>query len=318
MPISGGHQIDSTNIPEDYYDHADGINRCLVCEQPEFDLHREIKHFGFPFSFYRCRNCGLIKQAPMPNAKFFEWFFNSELFFSAKGSDSEEIWGFYDYFKDESSRLLTSKRRFKSLSKEIGWSDKKISLMKIGPSTGTFLHVAQQAGHNVRGCDISDRFAQYARKTYDVKIDIGRYEYFDYKDQQFDAIMLLNVVENVPNLAEFISAIRRTLKIGGHFILNHVEMKNNIIERLQGEKYFIYRPPICYAFEGNTLNHLMQNNGFKLVTKKRDIRYLHLEKITTLLRWRFALKLTKALRISRINFPIWAYPSWISIYERID
>ncbi|ARN73871.1 hypothetical protein BST96_06940 [Oceanicoccus sagamiensis] len=253
----------------------------------------------------------------MPNQQFFEWFFNSDLFFSAKGSSSDEIWGFYDYFKDEKSRLITSARRYKKLAKLLDWGSPK-SIMKIGPSTGTFLHAANQAGHTVRGCDVSNNFAQYALDNYDITIDQGRFEKMNYAPEQYDALLLLNVVENVPNLNEFFEAIQQSIKIGGHFIVNHVEMKNNMIERFQKDKYFIYRPPICYAFEGDTLDKLMAKHGFQFKTKIRDVRYLHLEKITTLLRWKWALKLSKLLGISRLHFPIWAYPSWISVYTRVE
>jgi len=315
--MNSGTSAEIPKLPDYYYSHKNA-SECVGCGNPDFKKHREIKHFGFEFVFHRCDNCGVIKQIPMPNEAFFDWFFNSDLFFSAKSSDSNEIWGFYDYFKDESSRLKTSRYRHKKLSKVLGWDKRNISLMKIGPSTGTFLHAAQQAGHEVRGCDVSDRFAGYAMDNYHVKIDIGRYENLGYQNEQFDAIMLLNVIENVPNLSAFIASIRRTLKIGGHFVLNHVEMKGNLIEKLQGDKYFIYRPPICYVFKGDNLNHVLSSRGFKLVTKKRDIRFMHLEKITTLLRWRWALKLAQALGIARMEFPIWAYPSWISVYERTE
>lgn len=305
------------DIPESYYNQKDNTNTCLLCENPAFKLCFNIKHFGFSFSFYRCNKCGLIKQSPMPNEKFFEWFFNSELFFSAKDSSCEEIWGFYDYFKDEKSRLKTSSRRYRKLKKLLNWNSPQ-SIMKIGPSTGTFLHVANKAGHIVSGCDVSSSFSQYALDNYDIIIEQGRFEKMNYAPDNYDALLLLNVVENVPNLSEFLTAIQKSVKIGGHFIVNHVEMKNNLIEKFQKDKYFLYRPPICYAFEGDTLNKLMAEHGFELKTKIRDVRYLHLEKISTLLRWKWALKLSKILRISRLHFPVWAYPSWISIYTRVD
>lgn len=315
--MSSGISAAAPNLP-DYYFNQDDHTQCVVCGNPDFKLHREIKHFDFEFAFYRCANCEVIKQIPMPNEKFFSWFFNSDLFLSAKGSNSQEIWGFYDYFKDESSRLKTSKHRYRKLSITLGWDKQKISLMKIGPSTGTFLHAAQLEGHEVRGCDISDRFANFAMDRYQVKIDIGRYEELGYPDEEFDVIMLLNVIENVPNLSAFIADIRRTVRVGGHLVLNHVEMKWNLVEKLQGSKYFIYRPPICYAFESVTLVKLLADYGFRFKTKTRDIRYMHLEKISTLLRWKWALKLANLLGIANINFPIWAYPSWMSIYQRVE
>lgn len=304
------------DVPRHYYDEADNETTCLICDNAQFEIFRKPDHFGLAVDFYRCSGCGLVKQAPMPNEGFFEWFFNSDLFFSSKKTDTDEIWGFYDYFKDESCRLRTSKRRFRLLSKLLNWNDSKRDFMKIGPSTGTFLHVANQAGHHAIGCDVSDRFVGYAKENYDVRIDHGRFEKMGYAENSFDAVMMFNVVENIPNLHEVLDSIASTVKPGGHFVVNHVEMKGNLIERFQKDKYFIYRPPICYAFERDTLDRLMAAKGFVPQKRFRDIRFMHLEKITTLLRWRWALKLSQWLRISRIEFPIWGYPSWITVYRR--
>jgi hypothetical protein len=92
--------------PSSLYDLSDDVNRCVLCESPAYELHREVTHYGFPFRFSRC-HCGLIKQTPMPNEAFFEWFFNSDLFLSAKRARADQVWGFYDYLKDEPCRLAT-------------------------------------------------------------------------------------------------------------------------------------------------------------------------------------------------------------------
>lgn len=302
------------SVPKEYYDQNDGTNRCPVCHNPEFVLLHRVEHFGFPFEFYRCR-CGLIKQAPLPNELFFEWFFNSEQFFSSKEAELDEIWGFYDYFRDESSRHKTSRRRYRRLSRLLNWDD-PVSIMKIGPSTGTFLHIAAQAGHEVLGCDVSDRFVRYARDTYGVRIDHGRFEKMGYAAGRFDAVLLFNVIENVPNLEEFLGAIDRTLKPGGHLILNHVEMSGNAIAALQKDKYFLFRPPICYGFEGEALERLFGRFAFSKRHELRDVRYLHLEKISTLLRWRWLYKLARLSHVSRVEFPVWAYPSKINVFKR--
>lgn len=303
------------SVPPEYYDHHDGTNRCPVCHDPDFQPLYKIEHFGFPFEFYRCR-CGLIKQAPLPNEQFFEWFFNSEQFFSAKQTELDEIWGFYDYFRDESSRLKTSRRRYRKLSRLLDWQD-PVSIMKIGPSTGTFLHVAAQDGHEVRGCDVSDRFVRFAAETYGVRIDHGRFERMSNDPGSFDAVLLFNVIENVPNLEEFLTAIRRALKPGGHLILNHVEMRGNLIAALQRDKYFLFRPPTCYGFENEALVQLLDRFGFHKRHRLRDVRYLHLEKISTLLRWRWLHTLARLTGTLRLEFAIWAYPSRIGVFERI-
>jgi SAM-dependent methyltransferase len=252
----------------------------------------------------------------MPNEKFFDWFFNSSAFFDVKETEKEEIWGYYDYFSDESSRLATSKGRYRRLKKYFEFWGRPARVMKIGPATGTMLHVAQQNGHEVRGCDVSSRFAEYARKNYRVEIDNGRFEKMPYEDSQFDIILLFNVIENVPNQAEFLEAINRTLAPGGFFISNYVDMKNNLVAGIQKDKYFLYRPPICYIYTREVYRRILNNFGFEIREVKWDYRHMHLEKISTLLRWKWLHTLSKSLHINRINFPIYAYPSKIVIAQK--
>ena len=298
----------------DFYDWQDSDNCCFLCEEPSYRPYYDATHFGFPFRFQQCQ-CGLIKQTPMPNEKFFEWFFNSDIFFSAKEQKSENIWGFYDYFKDEPSRLATSRRRFQRM-KDIFQTGEKLRIIKIGPSTGTFIYVANEHGHDAIGCDVSSRFVEYGKKEYGITINHGRFEHFGYEDESFDVVLLFNVIENIPNLPEFLAAVERKLKPGGHFILNQVDIEDNLIARFQKERYFLFRPPICYIFSNSTMDQALEKYGFKIERRFRDIRFMTLEKILTLLGWRLPLRLFEILGIHRIPFPIYAYPSRIVIARK--
>ena len=301
-------------LPKEYYDQEDGDNTCFLCNKPNYTKKFHITHYDFPFTFKTCQ-CGIEKQIPMPNEKFFNWFFNSDVFYSSKNTKKERVWGFYDYFKDESSRMATSKRRYQVLKKYFSTA-RTLNIMKIGPSTGTFLYVANNHGHNAIGCDISKEFTDYAMKNYNVRIDNGRFEHMNYEQNQFDIIMLFNVIENIPNQDEFYKEVSRTLKKGGYFIFNFVNMKNNIIAKVQGSKYFIYRPPICYSFTLDNINRIMTKYEFKIVDNKPDIRFMHAEKIFTLLHWKWLLPIIKTLKIDKINFPIYAYPSRIIVAQK--
>ena len=305
---------ESNRPPKEYYDEQDSDNVCFLCNDPKYERTRTVSHFGFTFYFQKCR-CGIEKQTPMPNQFFFEWFFNSDVFFSAKGSKEKEIWGFYDYFKDEACRMATSEYRYRELNHLF---DKKepLEIMKVGPSTGTFLYVASRQGHHAIGCDVSANFVDYAKSKYNVRIDHGRFEKMDYRDGQFDALLLFNVIENIPNLDEFLTAVQRKVKIGGYFILNYVDMKRNLIAAFQKDKYFLYRPPVCYIFDRTVMPRLLAKYGFDIVESHRDIRYLHLEKIFTLLRWRTPYLLAKLAGVHRIPFRIYAYPSRMLVAKR--
>jgi spore maturation protein CgeB len=313
--LSGAIDASPAVPPRDYYDQDDSENRCFLCGRPEYRLVHEVVHFGFPFRFQRCR-CGMVKQTPMPNVKFFEWFFNSEVFFSARRTGKEHIWGFYDYFADEPCRMATSRHRFRRLRRHFEGLA-RARMLKIGPSTGTFLKVALDHGHDAMGCDVSSRFVGYARDHYGVRIDNGRFERLGYPAGGFDAVLLFNVIENVPNQAEFLSEVNRVLPKGGLFILNFVDMKGNWLARLQGSRYFLFRPPICYVFDRDVMVRTLAAFGFEPVEWQRDWRYLHLEKISTLLGWRWLHWLARALRLHRVMFPIYAYPSRIVVATKV-
>lgn len=299
---------------KDLYNHEDSDNACFLCGNPRYTLKYNVEHFGFPFQFKQCA-CGVIKQTPLPNERFFDWFFNSDIFFRSKTLPGLKIWGYYDYFKGEPGRLATSKWRYKKLARFL--EDKKPKeILKIGPSTGTFLWVANQAGHHAIGCDISSEFIEYARKNYNVHIDQGRFEHRGYSDNQFDVILLMNVIENVPNMEEFLHAVHRGLKPGGTFILNFVDMGNNWIEKIQKDRYFMYRPPICYGFSSKVMEQILHKMNFSVAAKFRDIRYFNLEKTFSLLGFKTLLKLAQFLRIDQIHFPIYAYPSRIIVAQK--
>ncbi len=302
-------------LPEQYYDQEDGTTVCFLCGRPKYEKVYTIQHYGFPFTFYRCQ-CGLIKQAPMPNETFFEWFFNQELFFSSKQTNTNHIWGYYDYFSDEPNRVATSEWRYKRM-RHVFEARKPLEIMKIGPATGTFLFVAKEHGHHVLGCDVSSQFREYARTNYHVEIDHGRFEKQPYKDGQFDVVLLLNVIENVPNQDEFLNAIARTLKPGGYFIFNYVEMKNNLIEILQKDKYFIYRPPVCYVYTQETVQKILDKYGFVMTEKFNDRRIMNVEKVFSLLGWYGFVNLARKLKLNRVSFPIYAYPSKIVIARKL-
>lgn len=305
--------------PEDeYYDHNDSDNRCFLCGKPNYKKRANVSHYGFPILFKECQ-CGLVKQTPMPNKDFFSWFFNSSVFYSSHKTRKKNIWGYYNYFSEESSRLRTDNWRINKLRKhfeELNKDLSKIKLLQIGSGGGSFLYMCKKIGIDAKGIDISQGFAEFASKTYNVEVDVGRFEDTNYNDEEFDVIALFNVIENVPNQQEFLTAINRKMKKNGLFVLNFVDTNNNIIESIQKEKYFLYRPPVTYIFDSPVLCRVLHKFGFKQIGLFHDIRVLELEKILTLLRLNWLQKIMEIFGLSKIQFRLWAYPSRVVIAKK--
>lgn len=292
-----------------------GPQKCFLCEEEDWASYRSTERFGFTLEFRKCR-CGVASQHPLPNKRFYDWFFNSALFESAKKSGSKEIWGFYDFFADERARFLTSKLRMRMLRRHFPASASRI--LKIGPATGTFLKLAQDIGHEVFGCDISPKFSEFALEKYDVKIDVGRFEDLPYSDVSFDLILALSIWENLPDPLGFMRLVRSKLKPGGALVLNYVNMERNLVEKFQKSNYFLFRPPVAHIYTTRLIYRLARKSGFKIEREIPDIRFMHAEKLFSTLGWQFAVRVVQRLRIAYLPFPFIAYPSKIIVLRKCD
>jgi hypothetical protein len=65
------------------------------------------------------------------------------------------------------------------------------------------------------------------------------------------------------------------------------------------------------------MKSVLEKFGLRIVECRRDMRYLHVEKIATLLRWRWLLSIARMFRIHRLPFPMYAYPSKIVVAQKV-
>jgi hypothetical protein len=66
----------------------------------------------------------------------------------------------------------------------------------------------------------------------------------------------------------------------------------------------------------SVFRRILEKFGFHVVECHRDIRYLHMEKIFTLLGWKWALPFARSVKLHRLHFPIYAYPSKILVARK--
>jgi SAM-dependent methyltransferase len=288
------------------------IRCCLACGRCEDRLLYRVSRFGVPLSFRKCV-CGLISQDPLPTVESIDRFFNSDIFLSSVHTGQTEVWGYYDYFGEDRCRLLTAQRRYAFLKDFVAPND---VVLQIGPGTDPLLKLFQDKGNIVIGCDASQKLAQIAATSHSVPMKEGRFEEQNFASGYFGCILLLNVIENVPNLGLFLSEISRTLRAGGYLILNFVDMHSNLLQKLQGQRYFLFRPPVCYMFPYTILSMLLAKNGFSTIRFARDVRYIDLEKVSTLLRLKWLLSMTRWTGLHKKPFPTYAYPSKLVVARK--
>ena len=135
------------------------------------------------FSYYRCRACGLIFLAPLP----------------------EDLGRYYpaEYYELPTSTEALAARaeplRKSKLDVVLRFADKG-RLLEIGPAYGLFAHLAKEAGFDVTGIEMDSRCCRFLRDTVGITVAEGADTQALLKAlPPFDVIVLWQVIEHLPD-----------------------------------------------------------------------------------------------------------------------
>ena len=162
-------------------------------------------------------------------------------------------------------------KRFNELKKVI--KPVKGNLLDIGCHGGTFTQIilTQAKPKQIYGIDVSPSAIEYIKKKIpDGHFEVARAEKLPFKDQFFEAVYCLEVLEHVDDPIASISEIKRVLQKGGiGVILIPSDSKLfKTIWFLWTLHYPIWRHAHVQSFIGNKLEDLIKKNGLKVTISK--------------------------------------------------
>lgn len=115
------------------------------------------------------------------------------------------------------------------------------TLLDVGCATGFFIDEARRAGWTVRGVEVSDWAAGYARNRLGLDVTLGAFPTADLEGQQFSAVTFLNVFEQLPDPRAAEAVLRRLVAPGGILALETWDA-DALVVRLSGMLWHKYRP----------------------------------------------------------------------------
>ncbi len=226
--------------------------RCNVCQG------RAIERFVPPatapreFHFRRCRDCGLVFVVPEVQTDPVEQYAQASI---PDLGEEEGTW---------------NRHNLEALHEHVPGRGR---LLELGFGNGSFLEMAQEAGWEVHGADLSEPLVQRAREDLRLpNIELGTVEQVGYPDEHFDVVAGFNFLEHVPDPRATLVEIRRILKPGGLAAVlcpNLGSLYHRLMLELLGD-----RDPLCiswvppahlYYFNKENLARLLREVGYEVV-----------------------------------------------------
>jgi SAM-dependent methyltransferase len=252
--------------------------------------------------FRRCPACLSWCQSPQITPSSIAAWYDSDLY---QGS-AQHVGEFYsNYLADEANRLSESRGRVKrDLAPLLPPSGAEV--IEIGCASGSLLVVLREAGHNVRGIDLSERFVTAARTIHGLDVQQGDVASATFPAASFDLVLLLGTISNLPELPTQLQHIHGWLKPGGYLVANF-PAANSLTAKLYRRRYWMFAPTANTFYSAAGCRRAMENAGFAVTQLRRDVQQPSWQKLVTHSRLPGAARLLRSLRLEKAILP-WPLP----------
>jgi SAM-dependent methyltransferase len=231
---------------------------------------------------YRARcllhNGALLLQCPRCRLATWAWQqFDPSAFYDAtyfQGAGDAK--GYDDYAALHAGLERTARGRLRRLGRMLaGAGIGTRRLLEIGCGTGVFLRVAQEAGWDVRGVEVSRYAADQARAA-GLLVDCAPLEEVDLPPASFDAVVLWDTIEHLPQPAETLAGAARLLRPGGVLALSTGDV-TSLCARLSGADWHLFTlPEHLWFFSPAALRRLLARQGCSPARVTREVFWVPL------------------------------------------
>lgn len=168
----------------------------------------------------------------------------------------------YDY-KVGNITMVYKERAMEFLKKNL---PKQAKILDAGCAFGDLLLLLDRDNYMTFGIDISQYAINKAKKVTKAQLILGDLnKKLSYKDNFFDAVFALDVIEHLDSPYTFLLEMHRVLKIGGILFIQTPNI-NSIFEVFAKEKWFAYTDEThLYLFNRKSLRFILQKSGFSVL-----------------------------------------------------
>ena len=227
------------------------------------------------FSIVQCNKCGMIYTNPRLTGEKIAQLYDAD-YFQGHGFDKSVDYvgdvSIYDKKPDEYTLNDWDLDTIKSMLTDGDSTPEPpplsrgggARLLEIGCGTGVFLAKAREHGFDCEGLELSSYAADFVRGM-GIPVQTKSIEEADFAENTWDAIVMREVIEHLPQPMESLKTIHRWLKPGG--VLFMATGNYDCPERkLRGSEWFYFMPEgHLYYFSNRTMVKYLRKAGFRTV-----------------------------------------------------
>ena len=194
---------------------------CLFCGGTTLEpLYEGIRdHYGIDLEthrFLRCAACGSATLDPLPSPERLAALYSADYSFKPEPAHSA-IRRFLQAVEWRCFYEPGYRSRLAILRRLTGLRGGR--LLEVGCGSGLFLRFLRGAGYAVEGVETSAPDAAYARNSLGLTVYEGALEDLPLERRGYDAVVMVYVLEHIPDPAATLGRIRDLLKPGGWAVL---------------------------------------------------------------------------------------------------
>ena len=194
---------------------------CLFCGSAALEpLYEGIRdHYGIDQDtrrFVRCRDCGSATLDPLPTPEELAALYSSDYTFKP-ARESSALRRFLQTVEWRCFYEPGYRRRVALIRELTGLHAGRV--LEVGCGSGLFLRHLRTAGYAVEGVETSKGDVAYARESSGLTVFEGVLEELPLEPARYDAVVMVYVLEHIPDPAATLTRIHTLLKPGGWTVL---------------------------------------------------------------------------------------------------
>lgn len=236
------------------FEEAEMIVDCAVCgsalQRPRWTVKDTLLGSIKEYRIVSCLECGTLRMSPRPT-------------FEERRQSFSDLYPLFDWALGR-KRAQADQRisRYTKQINQITQRQRPGKLLDVGCGDGYFLLGMERRGWEASGIELHEKVAAYARDELGLDVKTGAEHEVDWGGK-YDCITLLGVIEDLDDPNACLARCFEHLNDGGLLVVQ----THNIASweaRYFGPHWFnVEAPRHVWHFSPETLEKLLQNNGFK-------------------------------------------------------